>query len=754
MNKVELLIPAGDFESLKQAVHNGCDAVYLGGKRFGARKFANNFDDEEMVNAIKLCHLYGVKIYVTVNTIVYENEIDDCINYLTFLHESGVDAVIMQDIGLITLVRKILPNLEIHASTQLHNHNKEDLLHLKELGIKRVVLARELSIDEIKNISGIVDLEIFIHGALCICYSGQCLFSSMIMNRSGNRGECAGLCRLPYKLVENNSYVKTDGNYLLSPREVNTSNKLKDLLDLGVSSFKVEGRMKSPYYVGFITKFYRKLIDQYYNNENMFVSENLSKELKVLYNREFTLGHLFKDKNNDLMNIKTPNHIGIELGNVTSVTKDKIEIELVEDLNQEDGIRFVNNETGMIANFIYDSNDMLINGAKKGEIIYLDNKVKLEEKTKVLKTLDSKLIKELSNYDEKKIEITINIEAKLGNKLYISLEDGINKVEEFGNIVEESINSPMSEERIVEQISKLGNTPFKVKELTVIVDKNIFISVKELNTIRRNLTDKLISLRENYKKEVIINYIDNSINEIINKNNSIKLNVLVRNEEQLKVVRDLNVNNIYITDYKLYLDNKDSNTYYRTDRVTTNIKNYNNENLLVGELGSFYKYKNNNKIVTDYYFNVVNSRYVNYLLTNKVDKVTLSVENDVDSIRNIVSNYRTIYGSNPSVEVLIYGKVELMVMKHCLLNMLINKNSNCLVCKNNNKYYLEDRNGERYSIYNDKCLTHIINSRNIDYSDNVKELINMGVSEFRIELFDEDFNDTKDIINKYLDLLK
>jgi len=189
--KKELLSPAGDFETLKQAIHNGCDAVYLGGKRFGARKFASNFDDDEMIRAIKYCHLYGVKIYVTVNTVIFESEVDDCLEYITFLHKNGVDAVIMQDMGMITLVRQVLPNLEIHVSTQAHTHNIEQIKLLEKLGVSRVVVAREMSLDEINKLDTNLEIEAFIHGALCVSYSGQCLFSSLIGGRSGNRGKCA-----------------------------------------------------------------------------------------------------------------------------------------------------------------------------------------------------------------------------------------------------------------------------------------------------------------------------------------------------------------------------------------------------------------------------------------------------------------------------------------------------------------------------------------------------------------------------------
>ena len=264
----ELLIPAGNMECLKIAIHSGADAVYLGGKKFGARAYANNFTDEELVEAIKYAHIYGVKIHVTVNTMMHEDELYDALEYLRFLYENGVDAVIVQDIGLISLARKYLPNLPIHASTQVHNTNSDGVKLLETLGVERVVFARELSVEEIEGIDTKLEKEAFIHGSLCVSYSGNCLFSSVLMNRSGNRGECAQICRLPFKLYRDNDFVPTEGEYLLSPRDLNTSNNLKKILDSSIYSLKIEGRMKSPEYVGCVTKLYRDLLDKYYAKKN------------------------------------------------------------------------------------------------------------------------------------------------------------------------------------------------------------------------------------------------------------------------------------------------------------------------------------------------------------------------------------------------------------------------------------------------------------------------------------------------------
>ena len=313
----ELLSPAGNMDCLRAAVTNGCDAVYISCKYFGARKFANNFDNNEILEAIKYCHLYNVKVYVTMNTLVRDLEVDDFINQARFLYQNGVDALIVQDFGMICLLREKFPNLEIHASTQANNSSYETCKLYYDLGVKRVVFSRELSIDEIDNINIPIEKEAFIHGALCISYSGCCLMSSMLGGRSGNRGECAGSCRQTYSLIENGKLLSKD-KYILSTKELNTSGFIDRLKNSSIYSLKIEGRMKSPLYVGFITRFYRKLLD----GEKINYNEELDK-LKTIFNREFTCGRLFCENDKDIMNIKSPNHIGLKIGKC-SLFKDKI----------------------------------------------------------------------------------------------------------------------------------------------------------------------------------------------------------------------------------------------------------------------------------------------------------------------------------------------------------------------------------------------------------------------------------------------
>ena len=731
MKKVELLSPAGNKQMLISAINSGADAIYLAGKKYGARKFAANFSNAEIVDAIKYAHLYGVKVYVTINTLIYEDEIDSFLEYVKFLYQNNVDAVLMQDLGMINLVRKIYPNLEVHASTQMHNHNIEGIKYLHDIGVKRVVLARELSLQEIKDIGVPIEKEVFVYGALCISYSGQCLMSSCLLNRSGNRGECAGMCRLPYKLYENNQYIETDGEYLLSPKELNVLTNLREVLDSGVDSLKIEGRMKSPEYVAYVTRLFRRLIDNYYNNEVMNITDEEMINLKKLYNREFTLGHLFNEKNYNLMNIKSSNHIGTHLGKAR-IYRDKIKICLDDYISQGDGIRFGNNQ-GMFVNYLYDKDFLLINSAEKNDIVYVDNKVGLKNDCEVLKTLDKRLIEQISDIPSRRVNININIIAKIGLPLKATITDNNYFIEQELGLVEKSKTAPIKKSEIVDRFSKLNDTPFRLVDINIEADDNIFIPVRIMNELRRNIVSSLMEKRIQPTKDIIIE--DYKPSQVGIKRTK-TINVLVRNENQLKYLINKNVN-IYVTDLLLYKKYKQKNVFFVTDRVSEQLNDFIEENLLASNLSSVIKYSHSNNVFSSIYVNVTNSYTLKVLHDLKVKKIGLSIENSIDNIQKMIKGFYKRYKEYPNVDVLVFGRVELMVMKHCFLNMFINKETACNICKNNKQYYLKDRNSKTLPILNRNCKTYILNHQNLDLLSRIGILKEMNITNFSISLFDE-----------------
>lgn len=715
--KPELLSPAGNMECLKAAIEAGCDAVYLGGKLFGARAFSNNFNNEELIEAINYAHLYNVKVYVTINTLIYEREINKFMEYVDFLYKNNVDALIIQDIGMLDLIRKTYPKLELHASTQMHIHNIEGVKLIEKLGLKRVVLARETDIDTIEYIkkNTNIELEIFIHGALCISYSGQCLMSSLIGNRSGNRGSCAGSCRQKYNLIKNNKRINKE-EYLLSTKDLNTLENIGKLIDLGINSLKIEGRMKSKEYVYMVTKIYRKAIDSYIKYKKVMIEKQDLKDLKTIFNRKYTKGFLFND--NNITNSFRPNHLGIEIGKVIEYTKGNIKIKLNDNLNINDGIRFISSDCGFIVTNMF-KDKKRIKEAKKDDIITLHSNFKVINNDIVLKTLDYNLNKSIDNLIDKKTRKVIikgKVIARLNQPLMLYIND---KIMAEGNIVTKAINRPLTKENIFEKINKLGNTIYKFSDLQIEMDDNIFIPVKELNDLKNNAIKKLNDERL-YKKEYIKENYDIKLDNYPNERN---YNVFISTIEQYNKIKNDSFKHIYVEE-NLYEKINDDRKILKLDRVINNYEDY-DKLLLVGELGSVNKYNN---IMTDWSLNVVNSYSVALLHSLGVKKVTLSYELTFNQIKEIIENYEKRYLKHPNLEVIVYGKEEAMISKFNL-NKLYNVDDT----------YLEDKFKNRYKIVVKNDLMKIYNykPRNLE---NIEEYFNIGINNVRYNLLDENID--------------
>ena len=680
MFKPELLSPVGSMESLMAAINGGCDAVYLAGRNFGARSFAGNFSNDELIKAINTCHLYGVKVYVTVNTLIYDSEVKRLLEYVEFLHKINVDALIMQDIGMIDLIRKTYPNIEIHASTQANIHNLEGVKLCESLGIKRVVLARETPFELIKEIKEktTAELEIFIHGALCMSYSGECLMSALIGGRSGNRGTCAQCCRQEYSL-EVNDKVTEENKYLLSTKDLNTLENIGKLIEIGVNSLKIEGRMKRPEYVFLVTSLYRKAIDNYKKYKETRITKDDIEELKKVFNREFTKGFIFNEKNDDFVNTFRPNHLGIEIGKVIGIKNGKITIKLTNDLNINDGIRIIGeNDSGCIVTNMFKNNTRATKG-NKNDIIELPYKEKVTIDSKVLKTTDYNQLENLKQQINinKKIKIKAKCILNIGKKMKFIVSDYKNTVEiESDYIVESSLKSETTLERITEQLSKLGDTIYEYTKLDILKDNNIFIPINKLNELRRITLEKLNEKRLYeipYKKELY--YI-----EVPCFNKEEKTSILVNNyEEYLKYKNNYDI--IYIDNEIEYLKINDNKCILKLPRINEHLKEYNNT-LLVSDLGSVYKYKN---VHTDFSLNVVNSYSVAILHNLGVNKITLSHELTYKQIENLINEYKNRYNKHPNLEVIVDSNIEAMVCKYNMLNKY-KVNKGYLVDRFNNKY--------------------------------------------------------------------
>lgn len=710
MDKVELLAPAGDFSCLKAAIEAGCDAVYIGGKLFGARAFSSNFTDDEIIKAINYAHLFGVKVYVTTNTLIYDKEVERFLEYISFLHKNNVDAVIIQDLGMLDLVRQTFPNLEVHASTQMHIHNLDGASFMEKLGVKRVVLARETSISKIKEIKEKtnIDIEIFIHGALCVSYSGQCLMSSLIGNRSGNRGTCAGSCRQSYSIVDENNNIILNNKYPLSMKDLCSLENLKTLLDIGVTSLKIEGRMKSSSYVYTVVKLYRLAIDSYYKNNNIYIDEKELYNLKKIFNREFTKGFLFDEENNKVINMKRPNHQGVEIGKVINYKNNVATIKLNDEININDGLRIVGKkDIGVNVNNFY-INSKLVKTAKKGDIITIKVNDKVEKDDKVLLTLDSKLNEEINNIissNQRKVLVKAKFIAKEDKQITFELTDFINKVVVISeNKVTKALNKPITKEEIKEKLNKIKDTVYKYESLDIEIDDNIFIPLNIINDLKRKAFEEL-----NNKRLYKIPY----------KRCEYKRNVKSYPKEKLLnilILKDEDIDSLKKKYDYIYSSNNIDNTILLLPRVIDKYKENYNKDVLVGDIGYFNKHKG---CITDTSFNVVNSYTVAFLHSLGAERVTLSYELTKKQIEILINAYEERYKAHPNLELVVEGYEEVMISKFSLNKYF-----------NNDKLYLKDRFNNLYKVKEKDNLMIIYNYKkrkdfNLSYYD-------IGINSLRI----------------------
>lgn len=727
MKRPEILSPAGDMQCLKAAILAGCDAIYLGGISFGARAFSANFTNEQIKEAVEYAHGYGVKIYVTINTLIYEREVQRFLEYVEFLYMNNVDAVIVQDIGMMDLIRQTFPDFDVHASTQMHIHNIEGVKLVEKLGLTRAVLARETSIDTIREIkkNTNIELEIFVHGALCISYSGQCLMSSLIGNRSGNRGTCAGTCRQKYNILDSNKKRVNNLMYNLSTKDLNTLEHINELIEIGVDSLKIEGRMKSPSYVYLVTRLYREAVDSYIKTGKVVIDyERLSKLMKT-FNRMYTKGFLFNTSNKDIINPFRPNHMGIEIGEVIKKEKSKVTIKLTDSLNINDGIRFINEEdTGLIVTRI-EKNRKNVESAVKNDIvtIYTDRETKVG--SKVVKTTDylvNKEIEELLNSTTRKVEISGSIVIKENKKMVLSVSDGINKVTEESDItIDKAINNPTDENEIIKQLNKTGTTIFEFNNIDVELDNNVFVPIKAINELRRKALDELLNkrriIKRIYKKEKYTRKVENYNPEKIKS-------VYINSAEQYEQIKDKDYKRIYVD--KELEGIKDDRIIVKIPRVINEFKKQEGH-ILVGELGSVNYY---NDVDTDFSLNVVNSYSIALLSGLGVKRITVSYELTDTLLTNMIVAYVNRYKTNPNLAIIVYAKEEMMISKFDVLGYYNLKENG----------YLEDRFKNLYKIQNKDNLTYIYNYKARSKED-IDKYYDLGISEIRYNIIDkEDLN--------------
>ncbi len=772
MNNLELLAPVGSFEALKAAVQNGADAVYLGGKDFSARASANNFSREELIEAVKYAHIRGTQVFVTANTLIKQNEIKDFLEYAKFLYDIDIDAIILQDIGMARLLKQELPDFELHASTQMAAHSLEDVKYLESVGFDRVVLAREVTVDEIKYICDNcdADIEVFVHGALCVSYSGQCLMSSMIGNRSGNRGRCAQPCRQKYELVDisTDEVINTDGEYLLSPRDLNAIEDINKVIDAGVHSLKIEGRMKRAEYVATVIGSYRETIDNYLSTKKMNVSQETVSDLYTIFNRKFTKGLLLGEVGIDNMNSQLPNNQGLYVGTVLDYNKraKRLKLRLENTLKKGDGI---NLGGGTIGRILKDGKVETI--GYKGDIIELDFIGEARRNQIVFKTSDSELMDRVQSTfmkekELKKNKIDAKVEIKLGQEAILTLVDktGNEAVVKGDKIVEKALKVAISSEKVETQIRKMGNTPYEIDNIEIIIDEEVSMPISVLNQMRRDcieiLDNKRVKIQGRSFKNKRVNY---NPQKIRNKN-GLKLSVKVKNLEQLESALQSGVEKIYYEDV-LTLDKAQIMAHkyskeiiYSSPRIIRN-KEYNQLNkaeslgihsVQIGNWGAIDYFKNK-KLNVDHYLNAFNSESINHFKSIGAENVCISQELNLNEIRETISY------TDVSIESVVYGYTPVMVTEYCPMGVLVRdcqKNKRSAVCRET-KYALRNVKGDEFKVSQDNfCRSTIYNAEVICMLDNLSELEEIGIDLIRLDFTLENANEVKAVIEAYQEVLQ
>lgn len=780
----ELLAPVGSMDHLKVAINAGASSVYLSGKNYGARKFAENFTLDEIEEAVNTAHMHNVRVYVTVNTLIKESELESVVNYLSKLYAIGVDAVLIQDLGLVELINEHLPDLKIHASTQMTCENQLKLDYLESKGIKRVVLPREMRKEEIKNLKTNMELEIFVHGALCYSYSGQCLMSSFKGGRSGNRGACAQPCRQKYKI---DGIRKED--YYLSPCDLSLFNHLKEISELNIHCIKIEGRMRSKEYLAIVVGNYRKALNRLKSSK-----ETASEEISLVFNRGFSEGQFLNTSKRSIR----AGHVGLKIGRVIKSGKNQLAIRLddsVETLPERgDGLLMVKKDKDYGFEISQDSLITTLNHFNKGKNkpvkdFTRKNKVMIVKKVWQNKKSDfnlneseayltkrnklTKHVNEIENkgtsYVKSKLILTFSLKDKLPilkARLTLANHKEI-KAEVIGDTpFEEPLKKSVSVETIEKQLSKLDKYPFQITQININYDGTLFIPISKINELRRNLFEKLGNEVNNlYKHEykpIALNKTKNTI-----KKDNVNFSFYTNNLKHLEDIEG--VKRVYLEippqDDSLVLKDENHNLNYMINFIKkaveiasskdyeliwkwpdiTHDKLIKSLNKVRGILNKMHcspaiMSANFNGEYGPYSMNITNNSSINSLEDYRI--LTISPELRKNDYEDIIT-----YCKNPDkIEILVQGSVELMKTRYPILygNEINQKYRNYLIDAKSNRHPIHKSiSGEELIIFDDSELSLLAE---------INDLKTLGYMNFSIDGRYKDDNYHK-IIGIYKDAL-
>lgn len=753
---IEILAPAGSFECLIAAVKSGADAIYLGGSKFGARAFANNFEEDELLEAIDYAHLHHKKIYLTINTLIKEEELQTSLyEYLLPYYKQGIDGVIVQDLGVLSYVRKCFPDLPIHASTQMTVTSMLGAQFLEKEGVERVVPARELSLAEVRAISEQTNLEIecFVHGALCYCYSGQCLYSSMIGGRSGNRGQCAQPCRLPYS-------VDGKKDYFMSLKDICTLEHIPELIESGVTSFKIEGRMKKSEYVASVTSMYRKYVDLYFEvGKNRYkVEKGDVDRLRDIFNRgDFHSGYYFQHNGSDMLTQKKPSHTGVSVIKVQDQHGRVLKGKALKELHKGDIIEIADKGDNYTLGQDYAKNSVVELSIRKG--------IRVQKGTTLNRTRNNHLINEIQLELDSTIlkkKVSGHLMLHLGCPALYELSYNGNSVITYGATIEQAQNAPVTEEKVRKQISKMGATMFELESLTIEMDPNIFLPMQQINELRRMAIEQLEEMiLEPYRRSGEVRVERDIIEE---KPKEMVFSAYVEQLEQLEQVIeceeisyiyiDINMssqiwNNQRIVNLIEKSKNKSQKIYLAMPHVLrlktirelqkqyTLLMKMGFDGMMVRNLGSYEFLQSNHyngEIIMDYHMYQFNNESIEFWENNNVSRMTVPLELNAQEIKRLNMEH---------LELNVYGYAPMMVSAQCITKSING-------CKNETGYTeLNDRVNKSNLVKNccDYCYNIVYNNCPTFIMDEWEELMNINPSVLRLSFTVENKIETKEILD-------
>ncbi len=778
----ELLLPVSNMPMLLAAIHSGADAVYFGVPTFNARRRTVDFTIQQLKEMIEMSHLYGVKVHLAFNVLIFENELEQVIKLLEKIIPLNPDAFIVQDIGLIRLIKSIAPEQIIHGSTQMTVTNHLAIKFLDDLNIKRFVLGRENSLPEIIKIKEHTkkEIEVFVHGALCVAYSGQCLTSEALGGRSANRGQCAQSCRQEYEMfVDGEKKDLKNRPYLFSPKDLCGVAEIPTLIKAGVDSFKIEGRLKSPEYVAAAASTYKKAILSQFP-----LSPHEIYPLKVTYSRDFFSGWLHGVNHQSLVDGSFSSHRGNQIGHLEKIQAKKVWIKKLKDqnieLNPGDGILFADkkNESGAALYSVDSNSDYYIltfsnhfslNTLKINCPVYQNSSPVIEKKWQSLWTTRDK---------QKKIPLSIFVIAKDQQKLKVFVyDDAQNKLQlESKDILSPAISSPLTKENILTEFSKLGTTCFKLSKLECQIEENIFLSNQSLKNIRQEMVLSLNKIRVGRRPPMIQKYIFNKMKDQNLTTDKPRLNILLRSSEQVfgltKKEQWATIINHVILDFEFGQDYLVSLNALRsakfkvgiaTNRILKPLEMYHLAQLvrlrpdfiLVRNLGAieyFTEHAPSLLLKGDFSLNIANSLSANYFLSKKVSSICPSYDLNKKQLDELLENIPA-----SKAEIVIHQHMPEFHMEHCVFAAFLSNGKDFKDCGKpceSHSVHVRDPYGVSHLLKADQeCRNTLYKSEAQSGISFIPEWTNLGVREFRIEFLQENAQEMQEKIEIYLDLL-